>query len=292
LGIRGRVSRSTLADANETRDWRIYADLAQVLIRQARALYAGVPFAVELDETVYALDCTTIDLCLALFPWARYRRLNAAVKVHALLDLRGSIPSFIAVFPAQIHEIHILDQLLPEPGALYLMDRAYLDFTRLYTLTQGLASFIIRSGKDFALHRIVSRPVDAATGVRCDQTIRLKSFIPAHGYPDPLRRICYVDAETEKRLIFLTNNFLFPALTVAQLYKCRWQDQTTSAHRAVLRTFRERRENPSLDRHLRLRVIGGGQKTLAAGAQPLHPFTNSQRQPVRENPAGASTYHF
>jgi hypothetical protein len=222
LGIRGRVSRSTLADANETRDWRIYADLAQVLIRQARALYAGEPFAVELDETVYALDCTTIDLCLALFPWARYRRLTA-VKVHALLDLRGSIPSFIAVFPAKIHEIHILDQLLPEPGALHLMDRAYLDFTRLYTLTQGLASFIIRSRKDFAFHRIVSRPVDAVTGVRCDQTIRLKSFIPAHGYPDPLRRICYVDAETEKRLIFLTHNFLFPALTVAQVYKCRWQ---------------------------------------------------------------------
>jgi Domain of unknown function (DUF4372)/Transposase DDE domain len=223
LGIRGRVSRSTLADANETRDWRIYADLAHVLIAQARALYAGEPFGVELEETVYALDCTTIDLCLSLFPWARYRRLNAAVKMHTLLDLRGSIPSFIAVFPAKIHEIHILDQLLPEPGALYLMDRAYLDFTRLYTLTQGSAFFIIRSRKDFAFHRLASRAVDAATGVRCDQTIRLKSFIPAHGYPDPLRRICYVDSQTEKRLTFLTNNFLFPALTVAQLYKCRWQ---------------------------------------------------------------------
>jgi len=223
LGIRGRVSRSTLADANETRDWRIYADLAQVLIAQARALYAGEPFGVELDETVYALDCTTIDLCLSLFPWARYRRLNAAVKVHTLLDLRGNLPSFIAVFPAKIHEIHILDQLLPEPGALYLMDRAYLDFTRLYTLTQCLAFFIIRSRKDFAFQRIASRPVDAASGIRCDQTIRLKSFIPAHGYPEPLRRICYVDSETQKRLTFLTNNFLFPALTVAQLYKCRWQ---------------------------------------------------------------------
>lgn len=223
LGIRGRVARSTLADANETRDWRIYADLAHALIRQARALYAGEPFGVELDETVYALDCTTIDLCLSLFPWARYRRLNAAVKVHTLLDLRGSIPSLIAVYPAKIHEIHILDQLVPEPGALYLMDRAYLDFTRLYTLTQCLAFFIIRSRKDFAFHRIASCPVDAASGIRCDQTIRLKSFIPARGYPERLRRICYVDSETEKRLTFLTNNFLFPALTVAQLYKCRWQ---------------------------------------------------------------------
>jgi hypothetical protein len=223
LGIRGRVSRSTLADANETRDWRIYADFAHVLIRQARVLYAHEPFGVELDETVYALDCTTIDLCLSLFPWARYRKLNAAVKVHTLLDLHGSIPSFVAIYPAKIHEIRIFDQLVPEPGAIYLMDRAYLDFQRLYTLTQCLASFIIRSRKDFTFYRIASHPVDAASGVRCDQTIRLKSFYPARGYPERLRRICYVDAETAKRLTFLTNNFLFPALTVAQLYKCRWQ---------------------------------------------------------------------
>jgi hypothetical protein len=223
LGIRGRVSRSTLADANETRDWRIYADFAQVLIRQARVLYAQEPFGVELDETVYALDCTTIDLCLSLFPWARYRRLNAAVKVHTLLDLRGSIPSFVAIYPAKIHEIRIFDQLVPEPGAIYLMDRAYLDFQRLYTLTQCLASFIVRSRKDFTFYRVASHPVDAASGVRCDQTIRLKSFYPATGYPERLRRICYTDAETTKRLTFLTNNFRFPALTVAQLYKCRWQ---------------------------------------------------------------------
>jgi len=223
LGIRGRVARSTLADANETRDWRIYADFAQILIRQGRALYSDEPFAVELDETVYALDCTTIDLCLSLFPWARYRALNAGIKLHALLDLRGSIPSFIAVFPAKIHEIRIFDQLVPEPGAIYLMDRAYLDFQRLYRLTQGLACFIIRSRKDFTFYRVASHAVDAASGVRSDQTIRLKSFYPARGYPERLRRICYVDAETEKRLVFLTNNFLLPALTVAQLYKCRWQ---------------------------------------------------------------------
>ncbi|HLE37692.1 MAG TPA: IS4 family transposase [Candidatus Acidoferrales bacterium] len=223
LGFRSRVSRSTLADANETRDWRIYSDLAHVLIRQARALYAGEEFGVELDETVYALDCTTIDLCLSLFPWARYRALNAGIKVHTLLDLRGSIPSFLDISPAKIHEIHILDQLLPEPGAVYLMDRAYLDFGRLYTLTQCLAFFIIRSRKDFAFHRIYSHSVDKSSGVRCDQTIRLKSFYPAQGYPDRLRRIGYVDAKTGKHLTFLTNNFLFPALTVAQLYKCRWQ---------------------------------------------------------------------
>lgn len=223
LGIRGRVSRSTLADANEARDWRIYADWAHVLIRQARGLYAGEPFGVELEETVYALDCTTIDLCLSLFPWARYRAMNAGIKVHTLLDLHGSIPSFVAISPAKIHEIRIFDQLVPEPGAIYLLDRAYLDFQRLYTLTQCLAFFIIRSRKDFAFHRIYSHPVDPASGVRCDQTIRLKSFYPARGYPERLRRICYVDSETEKRLTFLTNNFLFPALTVAQLYKCRWQ---------------------------------------------------------------------
>ena len=223
LGIRGRVSRSTLADANEARCWRIYADWAQVLIRQARQLYADEPFGVELEQTVYALDCTTIDLCLSLFPWARYRALNAAVKVHTLLDLRGNIPSFLAVFPAKIHEIHILDQLLPEPGAFYLLDRAYLDFQRLYLLTQGLAFFIIRARKDFAFHRLASHPSDAAVGVRCDQIIRLKSFYPAQAYPERLRRICYFDAATEKRLVFLTNNFLLPALTVAQLYKCRWQ---------------------------------------------------------------------
>ena len=223
LGIRGHVSRSTLADANETRDWRIYAAFAQVLMGQARALYAQEPFCAELDETVYALDCTTIDLCLSLFPWARYRQQNAAVKVHTLLDLRGSIPSFVAIYPAKIHEIRIFDQLVPEPGAIYLMDRAYLDFQRLYTLTQGLAWFIIRARKDFTFYRVASHPVDGASGVRCDQTIRLKSFYPARGYPERLRRIRYVDAETAKHLTFLTNNFLFPAPTVAKLYKCRWQ---------------------------------------------------------------------
>jgi hypothetical protein len=222
-GIRGQVSHSTLADANETRDWRIYADLAQVLIHTARQLYADEDFGIELQRTVYALDCTTIDLCLSLFPWARYRAHNAAVKMHTLLDLHGNIPAFVDVTPAKIHEIHILDELLPEPGSIYLMDRAYLDFERLYSLHQALAFFIIRSRKRFRFRRVRSRPIDKNTGLRCDQTIRLKSFYPAKSYPEALRRIGYHDAETDKNLTFLTNNFLLPALIITQLYKCRWQ---------------------------------------------------------------------
>lgn len=221
LGIRGHISRSTLADANETRDWRIFADLARVLITTARPLYAGDPLGVELEETVY--DCTTIDLCLSLFPWARYRRLNAAVKMHTLLDLRGSIPVGIDIKPAKIHEIRVFDQLLPEPGAFYLLDRAYLDFARLYTLTQCLAFFIIRARKDFRFRCVASHPVDKSTGLRCDQIIRLVSFYPLQGYPETLRRIRYCDRETDGHLIFLTNNFSLPTLTIPQLYKCRWQ---------------------------------------------------------------------
>jgi len=223
LGIRGHDSRSTLADANETRDCRIYADLAQALISTARPLHAGEDFGVDLEQTVYALDATIIELCLSLCPWARYRAYHAGVKVHTLLDLEGNIPAFIAVKPAKIHEIHVLDELLPEPGSIYLMDRGYLDFVRLYHLHQALAFFVIRSRKDFRFHRLAARPVDKLTGLRCDQTVRLKSFYPAHGYPDPLRRIRYHDAETDKTLVFLTNTFLLPTLTVAQLYKCRWQ---------------------------------------------------------------------
>ena len=222
-GMRGQVSHSTLADANETRHWRIYADLAQVLIRTARQLYADEDFGIELQQTVYALDCTTIDLCLSLFPWARYRAQNAAVKMHTLLDLHGNIPAFIDVTPAKIHEIHILDELLPEPGSIYIMDRAYLDFQRLYSLHQALAFFIIRSRKRFRFRRVGSRPIDKNTGLRCDQTIRLKSFYPAKFYPEALRRIRYHGTETDKNLTFLTNNFLLPALSITQLYKCRWQ---------------------------------------------------------------------
>lgn len=223
MGIRGQVSRSTLADANESRDWRIFADLARVLIALARPLYAGEPLAVELEETAYALDCTTIDLCLSLFPWARYRRLNAGVKMHTLLDLRGSIPVGIDIKPAKIHEIRVFDQLLPEPGAFYLLDRGYLDFARLYTLTQCLAFFIIRARKDFRFRCVASQAVDKSTGLRCDQTIRLESFYTLQGYPEALRRIRYCDQESARQLVFLTNNFSLPTLAIPQLYKCRWQ---------------------------------------------------------------------
>ena len=222
VGIRGQVSRSTLADANESRDWRIFADLARVLIAMARPLYAGEPWG-GVEETAYALDCTTIDLCLSLFPWARYRRLNAAVKMHTLLDLRGSIPVGIDIKPAKIHEIRVFDQLLPEPGAFYLLDRGYLDFARLYHLTQCLAFFIIRARKDFRFRCVTSRAVDKSTGLRCDQTIRLESFYTLKGYPEALRRIRYCDQENARQLIFLTNNFSLPTLSIPQLYKCRWQ---------------------------------------------------------------------
>lgn len=223
LGIRGKVSRSTLADANETRDWRIYADFARLLIDTARRLYAKEEFGVQLEQTVYALDCTTVNLCLSLFPWARYREKNAGIKIHTLLDLRGSIPSLIKVTPARIHEIHILDELVPEPGSIYIMDRAYLDFSRLYTLTQGLAFFVIRARKDFLFRRLYSHPVQKSSGLRCDQTIVLKGLIQKKGYPEKLRRIRYRNAQTDKQLVFLTNNFYLSALTITQLYHCRWQ---------------------------------------------------------------------
>jgi hypothetical protein len=223
MGIRGKVSRSTLADANENRDWRIYADFAQVLINEARQLYADEPFGVDLDETVYALDASTIDLCLSLFPWAQFRKAKGAIKLHTLLDLRGSIPVYIWVSNGLLHDVNILDELIPEPGSIYIMDRGYVDFKRLYTLHQLLASFVIRAKKNLQYRRIYSRKVDRSTGLICDQTIRLTGFYPSKDYPDHLRRIRYRDPETGKRLTFLTNNFNLPALTVADLYRCRWQ---------------------------------------------------------------------
>ena len=223
MGIRGKVSRSTLADANEKRDWRIYADFAQVLIHIARPLYADEEFGVELDQTVYALDSTTIDLCLSLFPWARFRRRKGAVKVHTLLDLRGSIPVFVRITDALVHDVNILDEIIAEPGAFYIMDRAYLDFARLYSLHQCSAFFVTRARSNFRFRRLYSHPVDKSTGLRCDQSIVLKSFYPLKNYSDKLRRIRYVDPQTGQRLVFLTNCFALPALTIAQLYKCRWQ---------------------------------------------------------------------
>jgi hypothetical protein len=223
MGIRGKVSRSTLADANENRDWRIYADFAQVLIHIARDLYADEEFGVELDETVYALDASTIDLCLSLFPWARFRKTKGAVKLHTLLDLRGCIPTFISITDGKVHDVNILDQLIPEPGAFYVMDRGYLDFRRLYILDQCMAFFIIRSKVNTKFRRLYSRTIDKDLGLRCDQTILLSGIKTSKQYPDKLRRVGYFDHTSQRRFSFLTNNFIVPALIVAELYRCRWQ---------------------------------------------------------------------
>ena len=223
LGIRGNIARSTLAYANENRDWRIYADFCHILIHQARSLYKNDDFGIELDQTAYALDSTTIDLCLSLFPWATFRKTKAAVKMHTLLDLRGNIPSFIKITDGKVHDVNILDILVPEPGSFYIMDRGYLDFGRLYLFTQLLSFFVIRDKSNTNVNRIYSHPVDKSTGLKYDQTVMLANPGSIKNYPDKLRRVKYLDAERNKRLTFLTNNFLLPALTIAMLYKCRWQ---------------------------------------------------------------------
>jgi hypothetical protein len=223
MGFRGKVARSTLADANESHNWRIYADFAQVLIRIARPLYAHDPIGVDIDESLYAFDSTTIDLCLSLFPWAKFRRHKAAVKMHTLLDLRGNIPTFVRITHGKVHDVNILDEILPEAGAFYVLDRGYIDFERLYVFTLCSAFFVVRTKHNVVLQRRYSHPVDQSTGVRSDHTVILTAIQSAKAYPDALRRISYVDAETDQRLKFLTNNFVLPALTIAQIYKCRWQ---------------------------------------------------------------------
>jgi len=223
MGIRGKVSRNTLAHANQVRDWRIYADFAQILIARARRLYANDSFGVELNQTAYALDSTTIDLCLSLFPWAKFRAHKGAVKLHTLLDLRGSIPSLLIITHGKVHDVHILDQLIFEPGAFYIIDRGYLDFDRLYAIHQASAFYVIRAKSNFRFKRLYSRPVDKSSGVQSDQIIVLEGFYSHKAYPDKLRRIRYFDAEQNKRLIFLTNNFTLSALTIAELFRCRWQ---------------------------------------------------------------------
>lgn len=223
MGLRGKVARSTLADANEIHDWRIYADFAQVLIGIARPLYAGDPIGVDLNQSVYALDSTTIDLCLSLFPWAHFRKCKAAVKMHTLLDLHGNISTFVRITDGTVHDVNILDEILPEPGAFYVMDRGYVDFERLFRFTLSSAFFVTRTKKNVLLQRRYSHPVNKSTGVRSDQTVILIATGSVKAYPDALRRIRYVDAETKKRLTFLTNNFVLPALTIALIYKCRWQ---------------------------------------------------------------------
>ena len=223
MGIKSRVSRSTLADANESRDWRIYADFAQSLIAIARRLYATEPFGVDLKDTVYALDASTIDLCLSVFPWAPFRSTKAAIKLHTLLDLRGNIPSFIHISDGKLHDVNVLDILLPEPGAFYIMDRGYIDFERLFRLHQAQSFFVTRAKSNLKAKRRYSHPVDRSTGLICDQTIMLTGFYSRQDFDTPLRRIKFKDPKTGKRLVFLTNNFALPAITIADLYRCRWQ---------------------------------------------------------------------
>ena len=223
LGIRSKVARTTLADANESRDWRIFADFAQVLIRIARPLYAADPIGMDLDHSMYALDSTTIDLCLSLFPWAKFRRHKGAVKMHTLLDLHGNIPTFISITSGKVHDVNILDEIAPEAGAFYVMDRGYVDFERLYVFTLSSAFFVVRTKSNVLIQRRYSHPVDKTTGVRSDHTVILTAINSVKAYPDQLRRVSYLDVKTRKRFKFLTNNFMLPALTIAQIYKSRWQ---------------------------------------------------------------------
>jgi hypothetical protein len=223
LGIRSTVARTTLADANESRDWRIFADFAQVLIRIARPLYGADPIGVDLEHSLYALDSTTIDLCLSLFPWAKFRRHKGAVKVHTLLDLHGNIPTFIGITNGNVHDVNILDEIAPEAGAFYVMDRGYVDFERLYVFTLSAAFFVVRTKSNVLLDRRYSHPVDKSTGVRSDHTVILSAINSVNAYPDQLRRVSYLDVKTRRRFKFLTNNFTLPAFTIAQIYKSRWQ---------------------------------------------------------------------
>jgi hypothetical protein len=223
MGLRGGISRNNLSNANRERDWRIYADFAQVLIHEARSLYAEEDLSLDLEATVYALDASTIDLCLSMFPWARFRQTKGAIKLHTLLNLQGNIPEFILISDGKLHDVNVLDYLVPVPGAYYVMDRGYLDFTRLYQLHQAKAYFVTRAKKNFAFQRRYSHEIDKASGIQCDQTVILETFYSTQGYPEPLRRIRYYDQSLDKRLVFLTNDFDLPATTIAALYKSRWQ---------------------------------------------------------------------
>lgn len=223
MGIRGKIARSTLADANDRRPWQIYADFSQILIGTARELYTNDSFGVELDQTVYALDSSTIDLCLSLFPWASFRQKKGAIKLHTMLDLRGNIPTFIQITRGKVHDANILDDVVPEAGSIYVMDRGYLDFARLYRLHQHHAVFVIRAKRNFNYRRVSSQPVDKSTGLRCDQIVHAAGYYQSINYPEALRRIRYYDVETDKRLTFLTNQFTLSASTIADLYRCRWQ---------------------------------------------------------------------
>ena len=290
MGFRGKVARSTLADANESRDWRIYADFAQVLIAIARPLYVHDPIGVDLDQSLYALDSTTIDLCLSLFPWAKFRKHKAAVKMHTLLDLHGNIPTFIRITDGKVHDVNILDEIMPEAGAFYVMDRGYIDFERLFVFTLCSAFFVVRTKENVLLQRRYSHPVDKTTGVRSDHTVILTSFESASVYPDAFRRVTYLDAETKKRFKFLTNNFTLPAHVIAQIYKCRWgggiifqMDQAKSSYQKILRQQRECGEDSDLD--CRLGLCAGGHRAQAPWVRvfALPNSTDFQRHDFRES---------
>src|SRR4249919_3029769 len=297
MGISAAVARSTLADANESRDWRIYFELAQRLISKARALYVDEDFGVELANTVYALDATTIDLCLSMFPWAPFCSTKAAVKLHTLLDLRGSIPTFIHISDGTMHDVNVLDLLLIEAGAFYIMDRGYLDFERLYALDQAGGFFVTRAKRNLDARRVYSAPVDRDTGLICDQTIALNGFYAAKHYPAYLRRIRYRDPETGKNLVFLTNQFALPALTICALYRCRVPmaggavlqvDQAAPAHQTLLRHFRERCADANLDRHQRLRAGGDHQEETSSERVPAYAATDLVADALRETAAETS----
>jgi transposase len=223
MGIRGAVSRNTLANANKVRDWRIYADFAQALIQKARRLYIDEELDFELENTAYALDSSTIDLCLSVFPWAHFRKTKGAIKLHTLLDLRGNIPTFIHITDGKFHDVNILDTLVIEPGSFYVMDRGYLDFSRLYTMHQNSAFFVIRAKSNLKFRRVYSQPIDKTNGLICDQTIRLMGFYTAKDFPEKLRRIKYYDSKSKRTFVFLTNNYVLPPETITELYRCRWQ---------------------------------------------------------------------
>ena len=287
VGIRERVSRSTLADANETRDWRIYADVAHGLIRTGRELYVNEPLAVDLANTVYALDATIIDLCLSVFPWARYRRRDAAVKLHTQVDLRGLIPTVVHITERKRADVTFVDDLVIEPGAIYIMDRGYVDFERLHRFTDEAAFFLTRTKKGIRFRPRVSRPVDFATGLQSDHTVGLATAEARRAYPGSLRRVRYVDPTTTKRLTFLTNNFTVPALAIPQLHKSRWQvetlfsvDQTTSADQSARRRTGE---DPDLDRAVDLCLAGHRQEASFPRHQPLQTSADFEHHAVREN---------
>jgi hypothetical protein len=290
VGFRGRVARSNLADANESHDWRIFADFAQVLIGIARPLYVHDSIGVDLDQSLYALDSTTIDLCLSLFPWARFRKHKAAVKMHTLLDLHGNIPTFIEITDGTVHDVNILDEIIPEPGAFYVMDRGYIDFERLYVFTLSAAFFVVRTKENVLLERRYSHAVDKRTGVRSDQTVILTAINSAQAYPETLRRVSFYDNETDKRLKFLTNNFVLPALTIAQVYKSRWQVELFFKWikqylriKAFFGTSENAVKTPNLDCGVGLRARGGRSQATGTGGEPLPNPTDSQPDAFRKN---------